>query len=536
MSEGNEENSIAGQGGQVNEGNRENDRERIIIYDTTLRDGEQAPKFGMNAEGKLEIAHGLASMGVDIIEAGFPGSSPGDWEAVHQIAKEVHGPVISGLARCVEYDVKAAGEALKPAIDRGQGKIHVFVATSDIHVKDKLRKTREQVIEMAVKGVRMARSYTPRVEFSCEDFGRSDLDYIVEVAKAAIDAGADTINLPDTVGYMVVKEETERISYVIRGIGSVGKGIIFSVHNHDDLGLSTATTLAAIEAGARQVEVTMNGIGERAGNTSLEQVVAALKVRSDYYGRFYTGIDTRQIGPMSRLVSTITGQKPQLNSPIVGENAFGHAAGIHQDGMLKSQKAYEIMRPEDYGVERRFPLTARSGKNQVVQTLKERGISFDDADLEGIMERYKALADKRREVHDDDLVQAVRGDSQVPAYFSLKSFSAGKYPEGAFAEVEMNVDGKVKKSTKSGKGMIEASEKAINELTGLDLDISRYDARSATSGAGSKGIEIIVARNNGFTVMGQGMDDDTVTGAAKALVDASNRMKYVMDYAAAGRG
>jgi 2-isopropylmalate synthase len=509
--------------------NNNSGREKIIFYDTTLRDGEQAPGNRMNQKEKLKVARALEAMNVDIIEAGFPGSSHGEWEAVHNIAMKIEGPQISGLARCVEKDIIDAGTAIEPAVRRGRGKIHVFIATSPVHRDKKLRKSKEGIIEMAVSGIKLARQYTDLVEFSCEDFGRTESDYTVEVVREAIIAGATTINLPDTVGYRFPTEIEGMVREVIDRTSDVSKGrVMFSMHAHDDLGNASVNTLYAILGGARQVEVTVNGIGERAGNSALEKVIAGIVERPDFFPGIYSDLDTTKIKDLSNLISSITGHEPQQNSPIVGRNAFKHSSGIHQHGVNKDKETYEWISPERYGSKGEMPLSARSGKDQVRITLESKGISFDRGNLEEIMERFKILADSLNEVYDDTLVMAARGDSNIPEHYRLVDFSPSLEGDKGCARMSLMSGRFPTFVVGKGNGMIAAAEDAINAATGLHLNIVDYNSRSASPGAHAQGIETVVVRNNGYTVMGRGIDYDTVRGAAKALIDASNRMRYVL--------
>lgn len=497
----------------------------VTIYDTTLRDGEQAPGFRMNSSQKLEVAIALDKLGVDVIEAGFPGSSKGDFKSVYQISQRIKRPVISGLARCVEKDIIASGEALSPAIKRGKGKIHVFIATSEIHRDKKLKKTKEEVKQMAIDGVKKARNYTPYVEFSCEDFARTDLDYTIEVVNAAIKAGATTINLPDTVGYRCPTELKEMIENVIKEINR--KDITFSIHAHNDLGLSTANALYAILGGARQVEVTMNGIGERAGNSALEEIVANLTERPDFFNGLKTKIKTKLIIPTSNILSRITGQYPQLNKAITGGNAFKHSSGIHTHGYMQDKKTYGWIDARRYGGKSELPLSARSGKHQVESILKEKNISYNPVDLDKIMERFKQIADKMNEVYDDALVMAVRGDREIPESYKLLNFKVWFEGKEGYSEMQINVKGERVLVTGKGNGMINAVENAINKITKNPLTIVDYSSKSLTKGSKSKGIETVIVKDNGFTVQGIGISEDTVYGAAKAFIDANNKIDYI---------
>ena len=500
----------------------------VIIYDTTLRDGEQAPGFRMNSKEKLEIAKVLEKLNVDIIEAGFPGSSIGDYESVNKIASEVKGPVISCLARCIETDIIAAGNALEPAIKRGKGKIHVFISTSDIHMDSKLKKTPEQVKEMAIAGVKKAKEFTDLIEFSCEDFARTNIDYTIEIVKAVVGAGATTINLPDTIGYRFPGEIEEMVSKVIRAVGK--DNVIYSMHAHNDLGCATANTIHALKGGVRQVEVTINGIGERAGNTALEEIVAAVTERPDFFDGLKTRINTEMIIPVSKLVAEITGKNPQLNKSIVGGNAFKHSSGIHSDGILKKKETYEWIDPKRYGGRSEMPLTARSGSHQLKTILNKKGVKYNEDNLPQIMSRFKNMADKMDEVYDDSLIMAIRGDNAIPEYYKLISFKPWLDEAGGHAKIKVQVNGSIVEVIGQGNGMISATEQAMKKITKIPLNIINYSSKSISKGGASKGIQSIFVKNNGYTVRGIGIDDDTVMGAAIALIDASNKIRYVLEH------
>ena len=380
---------------------------------------------------------------------------------------------------------------------------------------------------MAVNGIKKAREYTPFVEFSCEDFARTDLDYTIEIVKAAVEAGATTINLPDTVGYRFPDEIFEMVKKVIKEVGR--DDVIYSMHAHNDLGCATANSLAALKAGVRQVEVTMNGIGERAGNTALEEIIAAVSERSDYFN-LKTRINTKKIVPISKLVSRIVGISPQPNKSIVGENAFRHSSGIHTHGMLKNRKTYEWIEPERYGGKSEMPLTARSGKAQVQRILDKKGIRYNGEDLDEIVERFKEIADKLNEVYDDTLVKAVRGVNEIPEYFKLLEFKAWyDSVDGGNAKIKAKVGEEEKEIIARGNGMINATQNAVNQLNGVSLNIRDYHSAAISEGGEAKGIEEFVVSNKGFYVKGTGISEDTVYGAAKALIDASNKMKFVRD-------
>ncbi len=404
--------------------------DRLYIFDTTLRDGEQSPGCSMNIEEKMRVAHSLATLGVDIIEAGFPIASPGDFEAVHRIATEVDGPKIAGLARAHPKDIERAGEAVRPAGDRAR--IHTFIATSPIHMEAKLRMTPDQVVERAVEAVKQARNAAPEVEFSAEDAGRSEMDFLCRIVEATIAAGARVINIPDTVGYMTPGEVGERIFELMARVPNSDKAI-FSVHCHNDLGLAVANSLAAVENGARQVECTINGLGERAGNASLEEMVMILRTRSDRYD-IETNIDTTKIVPTSKLVSQITGMPIQPNKAIVGANAFAHESGIHQDGVLKHQKTYEIMTPESVGWNtNRMVLGKHSGRAALKSRYDTLGVELDADQLNAVFERFKVLADKKKDIYDEDLMVILSGDSEVEPIRVPSDVWPGSWDDGRAA-------------------------------------------------------------------------------------------------------
>ncbi|HEY2159551.1 MAG TPA: 2-isopropylmalate synthase, partial [Isosphaeraceae bacterium] len=394
------------------------DDRRIRIFDTTLRDGEQSPGASMNQAEKIEVARALAALGVDIIEAGFPIASPGDFEAVRAIAAEVTGASVCGLARCNDRDIDRAWEALQYA---QKPRIHVFLATSAIHREHKLKMTTAQVVERAVASVKRARAVCADVEFSPEDAARTEVDFLCEVVEAAIAAGATTVNIPDTVGYATPSQYARVIKTLVEGVPNIGDAII-STHCHNDLGMAVANSLAGVEAGARQVECTINGIGERAGNAALEEIVMALRTRHDYYG-LTTNIKTERLYPLSRMVSTITGLKVQRNKAIVGQNAFAHEAGIHQDGMLKERSTYEIMRSEEVGVPKTdLVLGKHSGRHALRDRVTELGYHLTDAQIEALFNDFKALADKKKEVYDEDLIVLIEKHLEdVPAAWQLLS-------------------------------------------------------------------------------------------------------------------
>ncbi len=497
---------------------------KLIIFDTTLRDGEQSPGASMTKEEKVRIAKMLERMRVDVIEAGFPIASPGDFEAVRAVARAVKDSVVCGLARAADADIDRAGEALKEA---AAGRIHTFIATSPIHMQMKLRMEPDQVVERAVEAVRRARRWTDDVEFSAEDAGRSELDFLCRITEAVIDAGARTINIPDTVGYNVPDQFAHTIRSLIERVPNADKAI-FSVHCHNDLGLAVANSLAAVLAGARQVECTINGLGERAGNASLEEIVMTVRTRHDVF-QLETGIDTTQIVPASRLVANITGFPVQPNKAIVGANAFAHESGIHQDGVLKHRETYEIMRAEDVGWSaNRMVMGKHSGRNAFRTRLEELGVSFaTEEELNDAFARFKELADKKHEVYDEDL-QALVTDAYLTAenervkllYLRVCS-ETGETPN---AQVTLAVDGQERCATADGGGPVDASFKAIESILQTGTDLLLYSVNNITSGTDSQGEVTVRVSKGGRIVNGQGADTDIVIASAKAYINALNKM------------
>jgi len=497
--------------------------DRLYIFDTTLRDGEQSPGCSMNIDEKLRVAHALAGLGVDIIEAGFPIASPGDFEAVHRIATEVHGPKIAGLARAAVKDIERAGLAVKPAGDHAR--IHTFIATSPIHMQAKLRMTPDQVLERAVASVKQARSLVPEVEFSAEDAGRSDIDFLCRVVEAVIKAGARIINIPDTVGYMTPDEFGDRIRTLMEKVPNADQAI-FSVHCHNDLGLAVANSLAAIEHGARQVECTINGLGERAGNASLEEIVMIMKTRSDRYD-IEMGIDTTKIVPTSKLVSQITGMSVQANKAIVGVNAFAHEAGIHQDGVLKHKKTYEIMTPESVGwATNRMVLGKHSGRAALKARYQELGTELDDERLVEVFKRFKVLADKKKEIFDEDLMAILSSnanlDTERVKLISLHAASGTN--DAPVAAVELDIEGVRHKATAEGDGPVDAAFKAIKSLVEPKGKLLLYAVNAITAGTDAQGEVTVRLQDGEHIVNGQGSDTDIVVASAKALICALNKL------------
>jgi len=498
--------------------------DQLIIFDTTLRDGEQSPGASMTREEKIRIAKVLERMRVDVIEAGFPVASPGDFEAVKAVAETVTESTVCGLARAVEKDIDRAAEAIKPA---RRGRIHTFIATSPIHMQHKLRMSPDQVLERAVAMVKRARQHTDDVEFSAEDAVRSEMDFLCRIFEAAIDAGARTINVPDTVGYSIPHAWGERIKMLIERVPNADKAI-WSTHCHNDLGLAVANSLSAVLNGARQVECTINGLGERAGNASLEEVVMAVRTRRDIFA-CDTGIDTTQIVPASRLVSSITGFPVQPNKAIVGANAFAHESGIHQDGVIKMRETYEIMRAEDVGwMANRMVLGKHSGRNAFKSRLKELNIVFKtDQELNATFDRFKELADKKHEIFDEDL-QALVTEADLELeneHFRLVSLKVcSQTGETPHATLTLSVNGAEIKANAEGSGPVDAAFKAIDSVAGGQGQLLLYSVNNITSGTDSQGEVTVRLERGGRIVNGHGADTDIVMASAKAYLNALNKL------------
>lgn len=499
-------------------------KEKLIIFDTTLRDGEQSPGASMTKEEKIRIARQLEKLGVDVIEAGFAAASPGDANAVRSVAQIIESSTVCSLARATENDVRAAGEAIKPA---KSGRIHIFIATSPIHMKMKLRMQPDQVVEAAVKAVKLASEYTDDIEFSAEDAVRSEMDFLVRIFDAVIQAGAKTLNVPDTVGYSIPVLWGERIKQLIERVPNSGK-IVWSTHCHNDLGMAVANSLAAVMNGARQVECTINGLGERAGNASLEEIVMAVKTRRDVFS-CDTRIDTTQIVPTSKLVSSITGYPVQPNKAIVGANAFAHESGIHQDGVLKHRETYEIMRAEDVGWSmNKLTLGKLSGRNAFRTRLQELDIVLENEEMvNDAFTRFKELADRKREIYDEDL-QALISESvvaQVSEHYRLISLRAhsetGLLP---VAQVRLNVDGKELVAEEQGGGPVDATFKAIEQIVQSGTELQLYSVNNITSGTDAQGEVTVRLSKGGRIVNGQGADTDIVVASAKAYLHALNKL------------
>ncbi len=498
--------------------------QQIRIFDTTLRDGEQCPGASMNLRQKLEVAHQLHRLGVDIIEAGFPISSDGDFASVQQIAKEVRGPIIAGLARCVPKDIETAGAAVKPA--GKNGRIHVFLGTSKIHREFKLAKAQDEILRLAADGVKRARALVKDVEFSPEDASRTELDFLAKVVESAIAAGATTINLPDTVGYATPEEYRRMFEFVI-ATAKGSQNVVFSTHCHNDLGLAVANSLAGIAGGARQVECTINGIGERAGNASLEEVVMALRTRRDYFKGYSTQIHTREVVKTSRLVSRMCGFLVQRNKAIVGENAFAHSSGIHQDGILKKRETYEIMDPKDVGWgDTELPLTKHSGRHAMAVRLKHLGYHMSDKELVSVFERFKEIGDRKKFVYDDDLAALV--DNQIQNAQEVYALEYLHVTSGntsvPTATVRLRYGAEAKQDASTGDGPVDAALKTIDRITGHRGVLKDYQLRAVTAGKDAMGEVTLKAEfGDGQTITGRGASTDVIEASARAYLNAVNR-------------
>ena len=499
--------------------------DRVLIFDTTLRDGEQCPGASMNLREKLEIARQLARLNVDVIEAGFPVISDGDFEAVRTIAEEVTGPIICGLARCVPKDIETAGRAVHPAGDRAR--VHVFLATSKIHMEHKLRKANEEILRLAAEGVRQAKSIVNDVEFSPEDASRTEPGFLAEVVQAAIEAGATTVNIPDTVGYAMPQQYADLITYLRKHVRDINKAVI-SVHCHDDLGMAVANSLAAVQAGARQVEGTFNGIGERAGNAALEEVVMAIKTRPDVYSGLSTGIQTREILKTSRLISRLSGLQVARSKAIVGENAFAHGSGIHQDGILKMRETYEIMDPREVGWGGTdLPLTKHSGRHAMVARLDQLGLNnLTEAEIGPIFTRFKELGDKKKFVYDDDLIalagDAIAGETGAYALEYLHIVCGGSTVPTA--TVKLRHGGELQEAFSPGNGAVDAAMKAIDLIVKRTGHLAVYLVEAVTEGQDALGeVTLKVDFGDGRLITGKGASTDVVEASARAYVNAINR-------------
>ena len=501
---------------------------QIVIFDTTLRDGEQSPGASMNLAEKMELAQAMVALGVDVIEAGFPIASPGDFEAVRRIAESVRGSVICGLARCRDDDIDRAWEALQHA---QQPRIHVFLATSAIHREFKLKMDKESIIRHAVAGVKRAVGYCSNVEFSPEDAVRTEADFLCKVVEAAIDAGATTVNIPDTVGYATPAHMGNVIRTLRNRVPNIDKAVI-SVHCHNDLGMAVANSLAAVENGAGQVECTINGLGERAGNCSLEEIVMALRTRNDYY-HADTRIVSKRLVPTSRLVANITGLHVQRNKAIVGLNAFAHEAGIHQDGMLKERTTYEIMRPEDVGfATTELVLGKHSGRAALANRIKAMGYSLTPEQIQTVFEGFKILADKKKEIYDADIAALIEQEMRTaPELWSLVSYEVtsgtGKVPR---VTLRLRRGGEeVGTELAGGDGPVDAVFLAIEQLTGISVVCKDFNVHSVTVGKDAQGEVMVQVEHEGHLVRGRGVSTDSVEASARAFLNAMNRIAVLGD-------
>ena len=499
--------------------------DRVIFFDTTLRDGEQSPGASMNVAEKVRLATQLEKLGADVIEAGFPAASPGDFEAVQAISHKIKNMQVAGLARTSKEDIDKAWGAIK---NSAHPRIHTFIATSDIHMKHKLKMNREQVIKTAVESVQYAKGLTDNVEFSAEDASRSDRDFLCRVFEAAIQAGAKTVNIPDTVGYALPNEFGDLVSYIRSHTPNINKAVI-SVHCHNDLGLATANTLAGMIAGARQVEVTVNGIGERAGNTSLEEIAMSIQTRKSMLN-LSMGINTKEIYPTSRLVSMITGIVVQPNKAIVGANAFAHEAGIHQDGMLKHRMTYEIMEPEMIGLSsNRLVLGKHSGRHAFRDKLNDLGYDLTNDEVNKLFNKMKELADKRKELLDEDIEALVAEEIlRIPDIYELAYLNvvSGTVTIPT-ATVILKIEGKDVQSSGYGVGPIDATYNTIAKMTGTGSRLVRFSVNSITGGMDAQGEVTVRLEENGLVAMGKGTDPDIITASAKAYINGLNRLEYL---------
>ena len=498
--------------------------ERVYIFDTTLRDGEQAPGASMNVEEKVIIARQLEKLGVDVIEAGFPAASEGDFEAVRKISEEMDSSQVAGLSRTRLEDVERVLKAVEKAVNP---RVHIFIATSDIHLEHKLKMSRDQVVESAVKAIEFARKHLDNIEFSCEDASRSDLDFLVRICSEAIKAGANTINIPDTVGYALPFEYEKLLRAVRERTPGMDKAIL-SVHCHDDLGLAVANSIAGIMAGARQVECTVNGIGERAGNAALEEIAMAIHTRKDLLD-YATGLVTEQIYPASRLVRKITGMQVPPNKAVVGLNAFSHESGIHQDGVIKHPLTYEIMTPEKVGIpSNRLVMGKHSGRHAFRKRLEELGFELSGDELDKAFKRFKELADKKKEIFDEDLETLVMDEIiRIPRKYKLKYINVTSGTEVMpTASVQMEIDEKLVRDAEFGDGPVDATFKTISKLTGTRSKLLLFSINAITSGTDAQGEVRVRVEEDGVEVSGFGAHTDVIVASALAYIDALNHLEY----------
>ncbi len=499
--------------------------EQVKIFDTTLRDGEQSPGATMNVDEKLVIARQLEKLGVDVIEAGFAAASDGDSDAISKVAAAVRNPVVLSLSRTKQGDIERAVRAVENAAHPG---IHIFIATSDLHLERKLMMSREEVVDAACWAVEFAKKHVDYIEFSAEDASRSDREYMSHVFAEVIKVGAVTLNVPDTTGYAMPSEFGELIHYLVENTEG-GGNVTWSAHCHNDLGLAVANSLAAVLNGARQVECTINGIGERAGNTSLEEVVMALKTRADVYKDVEVGVNTEQIYPSSRLLSQITGIAIPINKPVVGANAFAHEAGIHQDGVLKDKLTYEIMRPESVGIEsNRLVLGKHSGRHAFAERLKALDVDLAGVDVASAFDRFKALADRKKHIYDEDILALVTDESgRAPDRYELIDLSV-RYEAPALpqATVRLRVDGDERTQSETGDGMVDACFKAIATIVGREPNLARYQVNAITGESEAQGKATCSLSDDGMRVNGKGVHTDVIMASALAYVNALNKLEY----------
>jgi 2-isopropylmalate synthase len=500
-------------------------KDTVRIFDTTLRDGEQSPGATMNVEEKVVIARQLEKLGVDVIEAGFAAASEGDSDAVARVAEAVSRPIVLSLARTRQADIERAVRSVEKAQHPG---IHIFIATSELHLERKLMMSHQEVIDAACWAVRLARQHLDHVEFSAEDASRSDPEYLIQVFGEVIGAGATTLNVPDTTGYAMPEEFGALIRRLIRQTPG-GDRVTWSAHCHNDLGMAVANSLAAVRNGARQVECTINGIGERAGNTSLEEVVMAIKTRGDVFGDVNVDVVTEQIYPSSRLLSQITGIPIPINKPIVGDNAFAHEAGIHQDGVLKDKTTYEIMRPESVGLtSNRLVLGKHSGRHAFAAQLEELGIDLDEVDMNNAFARFKALADRKKNIYDEDLVALVAEESvRAPERYELLYLNVTSSSMAVpHATVKMRVDGEERLDHGTGDGMVDACYKVIAQIIGKHPTLERYLVNAITGGTEAQGEVSCLLRDEEHTATGQGVHTDIIMASALAYINACNKLEH----------
>src|SRR5690242_11705951 len=498
--------------------------DRVLIFDTTLRDGEQSPGCSMTQPEKLRVARALAELGVDVIEAGFPAASRGDFEAVAAVAREVQGPTVCALARCHDEDIELAARALAAAERK---RLHVFLATSAIHRQYKLNMAQEEILRLAAAGVGKARELCEDVEFSPEDASRTEVEFLAQVVETAIASGATTVNIPDTVGYTVPDEFAELFRYLRKNVRGIEK-VRLSVHCHDDLGMAVANSLTAVVAGARQIECTINGIGERAGNCSLGEVVMALKTRAAFFN-VSTGIHTSRLYPTSRLVSSITGMPIPRNKAVVGENAFAHEAGIHQHGMLKHHSTYEILRPEDVGLSRsHLVLGKHSGRHAFRDRVKALGFELDELEFNRVFEEFKALADKKKELFDGDieaLVLRAEGSASGPwSLLDLQTVAHMNVPAEAVVRLQ-HADGRTAECTSTGDGPVDAAFKAIEAATGINVMLRKFEVHGVTEGEDAQGEAVVYVEYNQRTYRGSSVSTNIIESSTKAFLEVINRIE-----------